>query len=144
MLYKKIPKNFHPQIEVVGCFMEHGGRFLLLYRHEARPNGKCWGQPAGKMEKGEDRLQAMIREIKEETGQKLSPNQLAHAATVYVKYPEYHFVYHVFHSSLKKKLPVVLSDEHTEFKWVTPEESLKLTLIPDFDRCIKNFYKIYE
>lgn len=44
---------------------------------------------------------------------------------------------------LSKKPEISLNPiEHKDSKWVSPEESLKMNLIPDEDFCIKAFYKI--
>ncbi len=52
----------------VGCFMEHGGKILLLHRQRDRPQGNKWGAVVGKIDEGESCVQAMLREMWEETG----------------------------------------------------------------------------
>lgn len=103
MIYKNSPKIFNPRFEIVSCFMEYKGKILLLHRHKTKSEVNKWGLPAGKIDKGETESQAMIRETKEETGLKIIPSRLQYLAKVYVKYPEYHFIYHMFHLRLDKK-----------------------------------------
>ena len=47
------------KVRVVGTFIEHDGKFLILRR---RPDdGDCWGLPAGGVNKGETDAQAAVR-----------------------------------------------------------------------------------
>jgi len=141
MIYKNVPKNFSPKFSVVSCYVEHNGKILLLHRHDHKSEGGKWGVPAGKIDQGENELAAMIREIKEETGQKISAEELEYLSKVYVKYPEYHFIYHMFRAKLDKKTDVTLSaSEHKDYKWVAPQGALSLELVRDLDRCLKMFY----
>ncbi|OGZ01438.1 MAG: hypothetical protein A2946_01035 [Candidatus Liptonbacteria bacterium RIFCSPLOWO2_01_FULL_53_13] len=142
MIYKNPPKKFSPRFEIVSCYVEHDGKILLLRRHGDKSEGNRWGVPAGKMDKGEDKLDAMIREIREETGQKISPSQLKYLTKVYVKYPEYHFVYHMFRTKLNERPQVEISaKEHKEYRWASPHDALKWNLVRELDRCIKMFYE---
>lgn len=72
MIYKNIPKRFNPRFEIVSCYVEYDGKILLLHRHAHKLEGNRWGVPAGKIASGESELDAMVREIEEETGQELS------------------------------------------------------------------------
>lgn len=141
MIYKTVPKLFNPRFEVVSCFLECQGEILLVYRLESKSQGNRWGVLAGKMDPGENQLEAMIRETKEECGLLLAPNELDYLTTVYIKFPEYHFVYHMFRARLDKKPQIILSaDEHTAFRWTSPQAALKLPLVKDLDRCINLIY----
>jgi ADP-ribose pyrophosphatase len=141
MLHFTEPENFKPKFEVVGCFVEHSGRILLLHRHQDKPEGGTWCLPAGKLNAGETAVEAMIRETKEETGHAIDPSRLVYIKKTFVAYPTYQFVYHVFKTELDKRPAIALkTDEHTEHKWVTPEEALAMDLIPDEDACIKFAY----
>jgi 8-oxo-dGTP pyrophosphatase MutT (NUDIX family) len=142
MIFLKKPADFSPKAEVVSCFFEHDGKFLLLRRRKEAPQGDTWCVPGGKIEKGETLVQAMLRESGEETGFAPNPSQLAHFKKLYVRYPAFDFVYDVFHYPLLDKFPVALSHEHTEYRWAEPTEALTFNLIPDEDACIKMFYSL--
>ena len=143
MIFLTKPKDFNPKFDIVSCFCEANGKILLLHRNKSRPQGLTWGVPAGKVEDSEDIATAIKREIFEETGIKINEKNLKYFGKVFVRYPEYDFVYHIFHIKFPREPKVTInSNEHIDFKWVTPEEALKLPLIRDLEKCIELVYKI--
>jgi len=143
MIYQEKPQNFNPRFDVVSCFVQYNGEVLLLHRQDHKPEGNTWGVPAGKVDAGEDILEAMIREVQEETGFVLPASQLFYFGKVYVKYPNYDFVYHIFHSKLDQRQKVTINHiEHKGFRWISPGNALKMPLIQDLDACVKLFYKL--
>lgn len=142
MIYLDPPENFQPKFYVVSCFIEHDGKFLMLKRHPAKTEGGKWGTPGGKRDEGETEVEALVREIQEETGIVLSPDRIGNSYPVYERYPDYDFVYHMFASTLDDKPEVVLSPtEHTDHCWVTAEDALRMPdLLLDEDACIRQFH----
>lgn len=141
MIYSSLPKEFNPEFEVVSCYLEHDEEILLLHRHGHKSEGNKWGVPAGKIDKGENEFEAMVRETREETGQEISSDQFEYLSKVYVKYPDYHFVYYMFRVKLNERPLIVLSEgEHQDYKWVSPEAALSLELVRDLDACILMTY----
>ncbi|MFA7277944.1 MAG: NUDIX hydrolase [Candidatus Gracilibacteria bacterium] len=144
MIYTTRPVNFSPRFEVVSCFIQVDDRFLLLLRQDGdklQPN--VWGLPAGKKEKKEKELDAMLREIEEETGLKIKKPKLQQHHTLYVRYSEYDFTYYPFHARFTEEPEIELNPvEHKDFRWVTAEEAFKMKLIKDLDECIKVFFKM--
>ncbi len=143
MIYLEAPENFNPRFEVASCFCEYGGKFVLLHRQDYKPEGGTWGMPAGKIDFGEPLFDAIIREIKEETHLKTSLESLSYLRQVFVRYPDYDFVYHIFRSTLDREPKVKINlKEHKAFRWVAPAESLSMNLIGGLDECIKLFYQV--
>lgn len=93
---------------------------LLLHRQNNKSQGNKWGVPGGKIEKNETRLQAAIREVKEETGYDISKQAIEDVGTVYIEYNEKdHFVYHMF-CTQRIDGPQVMKinfNEHKGFTW---------------------------
>ncbi len=65
--------RWRPRVTVAGIVC-HAGRYLLV---EERPHGQaCLNQPAGHWEPGETLLEAVCREVREETGWPFRPQAL--------------------------------------------------------------------
>jgi len=100
------------------------GRILLLKR-----KSELWEFPGGGVEWGENPQDTAIRETREETGltaQNLSFFMIT-SATYEKELDEKHSVYIVYKGEARGK-DVVLSGEHTEFRWVMPHEAKYMKL----------------
>lgn len=143
MIFLEKPTDFKEACEVVSCFLEYNGKILLLHRHDHKPQGNTWGVPAGKVDDEESNIDAIIREVKEETGYDFQNEIPIFHTTTYVRYPSSDFIYHIYSHELSRPFDVVLEQKaHKDFKWVSPEEALKMNLIPDEDFCIKLRYSL--
>lgn len=143
MIYKSRPSGFIESTEVASVFCECDNKILLLLRQDSKPQGNTWGVPAGKIATGETARRAILRELKEETGINISPERFMYFKKVYVRYPEFDFVYYIFHTKLGERSKVVVNErEHKGFIWVNPVEALTMNLIQDLDECIKLFYDL--
>ena len=140
MVFQQPPENFNPKIEVAACFITVNEKVLFMKRQPHRSEPSKWGIPGGKLEKGETAHQAVRREIKEETGLELS--DVKHLGTVYIRYPEVDFIYHMYGHDLQEYPEQIVIDsvEHEEYRWMKIGEALKLPLIRGEDECI---YLIY-
>jgi dATP pyrophosphohydrolase len=108
---------------------DRGYKFLLLKRQSRYMFG-LWGQVAGKVENGETAVQAILREISEETGQ--APLALYSADIIESFYDiEYNTIQMIpaFVAFLESP-DIILSHEHSEFKWVTPADAKALFPFP--------------
>ena len=138
MYFTERPETFDPKFEIVACWLERNGKFVLLHRQPWKSEGNTWGVPAGKMNDGESQKTAMSREIFEETGLVVSEERLACRETLFVRYETYDFVYHMFQAITPDGFEIHINpEEHQNHRWVTPEESLGMPLIPELDSCVK-------
>lgn len=142
MIEETEPSDFTPRFEVVSCFVEWKENLLLLQRQSYKPQPNTWGVPAGKMKKDENRFQAMKRELREETGLKSPASTFDFLDKVFVRYPDYDFIYHIFRLKRKKKPEIEINEEeHQDYSWVTPRAASDLNLIRDLDACIELIYQ---
>jgi 8-oxo-dGTP pyrophosphatase MutT (NUDIX family) len=144
MIFDTEPTNFKPKFEVVSCFCEQNGQILLLQRQTWKPQGSKWGVPAGKIDPTDKTLKAAVeREVNEETGIDLHGVKVDYFGKFFVRYTEFDFIYHIFHTVIRPKVMVkIRNDEHQQYLWVSPQDSLPMDLIEDLDFCIKLFYKL--
>ncbi len=101
--------------------------FLLLKRSPDEYYPNLWQMVSGKIKDNETAHQTAIREIKEETS--LAPEKFWVAPTVnsfYSPDKDYICLLPVFAAKVKYNSEVKLSNEHTEYKWVTPEKAKQL------------------
>jgi len=141
-IYLEEPEQFNPKLEVVGCFLEYGEKILLLHRQENKSQGNTWGVPGGKIEKGEDAIDAAVRETVEETGFMTSKTAIEYLSKVFIKYPAYDYIYHMIRYKIAGHPSEVRINfnEHKGFTWVTPKDALNMELMLDEDPCIRLIY----
>lgn len=141
MIHKTKPINFKAKFEAVGCFVLCDGEMILLHRQSHKPQGDTWGIPSGKIDAGEDAHDTACRETAEETGIVIARNEMKFFASVYVRFDDYDFVYHMYSAQLKNKPEIKISQsEHKAAKWISPKEALSLPLIEDLDVCMELFF----
>ena len=139
-IFFKRPQGFIPTVQVAGCFCEWAGKLLYLKRHADKPYGETWCLPAGKIEAREGPLQAAVREVEEEVGIKLDPEKLQEVVKAYLDVDGLRYVFHAFRVRLEKPPQIALEPEaHTEAKWLTVEEALKLPLISGGGEILKYY-----
>lgn len=104
-------------INAVGIwfYSESTDRYLYLQRNDIKHPGS-WGLPGGKVDTGENLLDALQRECNEELGfmpvyDRLVPLEKFTSA-------DKTFVYHTFWCSTPKEFVPTLNDEHTGYAWI--------------------------
>ena len=143
MIFQEAPMDFNEEMDVVGCYVQHDKKFVLLLRQPYKTNGNKLGLPAGKVDPGESIHQAMSRELKEETGLDISEESLEHIGTVFVRNDGHDIGYHMFITRFSTQPEIIINPkEHQAYIWASPIEALELNLIHDLDECIKTYYRV--
>lgn len=146
-VYLEPSAQFKPKIEVAAIYIEYKEMILLLHRQAEKSQGNRWGIPGGKVDKAEAPLQALIREVKEETGYDISNQKIDFVKTVFVEHnAKDHLIYHMYRTILQDNPGDVKINftEHKGFTWVTPADGLKMHLIEDEDPCIRIAYPVLK
>lgn len=111
----------------VSCIINNKGEFLALKRRSKGYYAKAYDFPGGKMEFGESIVEAMKREVFEETGIVIDESNLKLKAGIdwkdeFEKETRYAVCF-CFVYDIDEKVDVKLSDEHSSFKWAKKEDT---------------------
>ncbi|MEE3422575.1 MAG: NUDIX domain-containing protein [Succinimonas sp.] len=135
-------ERFRPYV-TVAAIIECRGKFLLVSEYDEAPY-PVYGQPAGHLERGEDPVSGIRREILEETGLDLAPEGLSGIYT-YVKENEtiQRYCFYVRDDTLPEKLtPHDPDQEILNAGWYSREELKEL--MPQFrTRLVKLSFEDY-
>ena len=112
--------------EVVAALIWRGERFLACQRPEHKARGLLWEFVGGKVEPGETREEALIRECREELNITVVPGDIFMEVTH--EYPDLTVHLTLFHATLPEGEPQAL--EHREVRWITREEIDELSFCP--------------
>lgn len=104
--------------EVVAALIWQGERFLACQRPPHKARGLLWEFVGGKVEPGETREQALIRECREELGVLVQVGEIFMELTH--KYPDLTVHLTLFHAGIAEGTPKLL--EHQALRWLTVEE----------------------
>lgn len=103
-------------IKVVAAIIKEGNKILATQRGYGEFQGG-WEFPGGKIELGETKEEALIREIREELDTEIVVEELFD--TVEYDYPNFHLSMDCFICSIKEGNFVL--KEHQEARWLTKE-----------------------
>ncbi len=118
-------------IEVVAAVIVKDGNVLATQRGYGEFKGK-WEFPGGKIKEGENKEEALKREIKEELNADIDVE--AFLTTVNYDYPTFHLIMHTFICSLKNDIEFVYHSkdelEHDNMIWLDKEDLDFLDWLP--------------
>ena len=120
-------------LQVVAALIWRDGKFLACQRPAGKARAMQWEFLGGKVEPGETKEQALIRECTEELGITVTVEEAF--ARVSHDYPDVQVDLTVYCCSIARGEPAAL--EHNQICWVTPEQARKLDFCPA-DRIILN------
>ena len=107
------------EIKVVAAIIQKENKILATKRG--------YGEfPGGKIESGETKEQALVREIKEELNIEISVDKFA--IDIEYQYPNFYLFMSCFMCSIKEGSIELL--EHNDGKWITKEELNTLNWLP--------------
>ncbi len=111
--------------EVVAALIRQGEKFMICQRPPHKARGLLWEFVGGKVEPGETKEQALIRECREELAVTLSVGDVF--MDVVHEYPDLTVHLTLFTASIAEGVPQKL--EHNDIRWILPDE------IPSYDFC---------
>ena len=111
--------------DVVAALIWNGDKFLICQRPVHKARGLLWEFVGGKVEPGETKKQALVRECQEELAITLSVGDVF--MEVDHQYPDLNVHLTLFNAVIHEGTPQML--EHNDIRWITPGE------IPQYDFC---------
>lgn len=117
-------------------------KFLLLKRAVTTFFGNEWFHIAGEIEQGESASDAIVREIKEETGLKI--NNLYSAdfcEQFYSVNTDCITIVPAFVAFVDENQKIILNEEHTEYKWVTFSEAISIVTFNCQKKLLETVYE---
>ena len=112
-------------VEVVAALIWQGDKFMICQRPAHKARGLLWEFVGGKVEPGETKEQALIRECQEELAVTLAVGDVFMDVTH--EYPDLTVHLTLFNATIAEGEPVML--EHNDIQWITPNE------IPNYEFC---------
>lgn len=112
-------------IEVVAALIVENGKFLICRRPEHKARAGLYEFVGGKVEKGETKEEALVREVREELGVEISVGELF--CSVRHDYPDISICLSLYKAQIVKGEPQLL--EHSDMRFIAPDE------IPSYDFC---------
>ena len=104
--------------EVVAALIWNGDRFLACQRPKDKARGLLWEFVGGKVEPGETKEDALIRECFEELAIHVIPNGIF--MDVFHTYPDILVHLTVYNTIISQGEPICL--EHNALQWILPKE----------------------
>ena len=111
--------------EVVAALIWKNNKFMICQRPAHKARGLLWEFVGGKVESGETKEHALIRECKEELDILLSVGDVF--TDVIHEYPDITVHLTLFNATIADGEPQKL--DHNDIRWITPSK------IPNYDFC---------
>ena len=136
------PKNQRPRVVLVNrCIILNKEKKILLIKRSMKgyyaPG--LWEFPGGKLDEGQDLSDALEREVMEETGLLVLPvNRIAYTESSIIPAGKYRGLPYVVIIGVGKLMggKLQLSEEHTDYKWVTVKEAYDMPIKNDIRKSL--------
>lgn len=110
-------------------------KVLLLQRNDGN---NVWEIPGGKRENNEDIVDALKREVQEETGLIINEYKLVYVSPIFENHPILKPFLNIGYLCFVDNNDVIISNEHIDYKWVSVEEFHNLLDKDIYSDLLKN------
>ena len=122
--------------EVVAALIWDNGKFMICQRPAHKARALLWEFVGGKVEPGETKEQALIRECKEELDITLEVGDVFTEAVH--EYPDITIRLTAFNAKISEGVPKLI--EHNDLKWITPDEISQYEFCPADVEILKEIF----
>ena len=127
-------------VEVVAALIWQGDRFMICQRPAHKARGLLWEFVGGKVEPGEAKEQALIRECMEKLNVLISVGYMF--MDVVHEYPDLTVHLTLFNATIAEGEPQKL--EHNDIKWITPSEIPNYEFCPADEEILAKICEVYK
>lgn len=127
-------------VEVVAALIWDENKFMICQRPANKARALLWEFVGGKVEPGETKEQALIRECQEELGITLSVGKVF--MDVIHEYPDITVHLTLFHATIASGTPKKI--EHNDIRWITPGEIPQYAFCPADVEILKKITEVYN
>ena len=127
-------------VEVVAALIWDGNKFMICQRSAHKARGLLWEFVGGKVEWGETKEQALVRECREELDILLSVGDVF--MDVIHEYPDITVHLTLFNATIAEGEPQKL--EHNDIKWITPTEISNYEFCPADEEMLARICEVYK
>ena len=113
---------------------------MICQRPAHKARGLLWEFVGGKVEPGETKAQALVRECKEELAVALSVGEVF--MDVVHEYPDLTVHLTLFNATIAEGIPQRL--EHNDIRWITPSEIPEYDFCPADEEILARIRKVYD
>ena len=129
----------HDMIEVVAALIWDKDKFMICQRPANKARALLWEFVGGKVEPGETKEQALVRECQEELAVTLEVGEVF--MDVIHEYPDITVHLTLFNAIITEGVPKKL--EHNDIKWITPKEIQQYTFCPADEEILDKIIVVY-
>ncbi len=126
--------------EVVAALIWDKNKFMICQRPAHKARGLLWEFVGGKVESGETKEQALIRECREELAVTLSVDGAFMDVTH--EYPDLTVHLTLFNATIVEGVPQKL--EHNDIRWITPREIPNYAFCPADKEILAKICELYN
>ena len=126
--------------EVVAALIWQNGKFMICQRPAHKARGLLWEFVGGKVEPGESREAALIRECREELAVDIAVEDVF--MEVVHEYPDTTVHLTLFNATIAEGEPRKL--EHNDIQWITPSEIVNYEFCPADEEILAKICEVYK
>jgi ADP-ribose pyrophosphatase YjhB (NUDIX family) len=133
-------------VSVAAIIEGEGNKILLIWEGDT-PYHQQWVVPGGYVKPKETVQEAVVREVREETGLEVIPTRLIGIYDDFIADEEDQPLHHIIISYIAKIIfgEIIVTQESMEYAWINVVEVLKSDRVPDvFKRIVSDFRKLRQ
>ena len=127
-------------VEVVAALIWKNGKFMICRRPAHKARGLLWEFVGGKVEPGETKEQALVRECREELAVTVAVQD--EFMSLVHEYPDITIHLTVFNAYIAESVPQLL--EHNDIRWIPPKEIKNYDFCPADNKILEKIAEVYH